>query len=633
MKIIQLGKSIDMGGKAGALNKLYCDFNIARGFIIKYDVFCDFLRLNHISLTDDIVRIKTEIMKGIFPQEKELLNYYKSHNFDKVIVRSSAFVEDGDKYSFAGQFDSFTNTDIDTLILNIKKCWVSMFHDHVIAYLESNHLEHDFSFDVLIQEMILSDLSGIAFSVNPTNGKEEQVIHLTNLQCEELVSGRVIPHMYTITNEICGDEFIGEDILKVIADSLQKLKNILKKDVEIEFCLKNNQFYLFQVRPITKIYFSLCNYIYTEFWCSFKNNNFSLFHRSLWILGATKYKNKKINNKITEDITLYYPYNEKQIRAFNGNQPPLDEATIKNHSSCDINSYIRKYNHLSGCIKRLSLIIRNHIDKNNFELFYTYLKILIRNHAMIYSYEYLIGSLGQALYDRLDRATIKSIENWRNSEDNSYFKIYDDIFRYVVYYFNMDMDIKKIEMYIHVSELLDLCDQKISFSTLLKRIRCRERNGFVILNLHNKKYNNRVITDKSIFDAVKKRFSELQNNLLEENQFDGIKGHSTFKNGKIIIGECIVVKNNTIDTYSAIDLENKILICEVTTAQDIKYLKKVKALIVNNGGILCHSAIFSREFCIPCLMGCEVATHYFHTGDVVLFDVDHEFIRKVDKKN
>ena len=32
-------------------------------------------------------------------------------------------------------------------------------------------------------------------------------------------------------------------------------------------------------------------------------------------------------------------------------------------------------------------------------------------------------------------------------------------------------------------------------------------------------------------------------------------------------------------------------------------------------------------------MGCEVATHYFHTGDVVLFDVDHEFIRKVDKKN
>ena len=127
--------------------------------------------------------------------------------------------------------------------------------------------------------------------------------------------------------------------------------------------------------------------------------------------------------------------------------------------------------------------------------------------------------------------------------------------------------------------------------------------------------------------------SKIENNLLEENQFDGIKGHSTFKNGKIIIGECIVVKNNTIDTYSAIDLENKILICEVTTAQDIKYLKKVKALIVNNGGILCHSAIFSREFCIPCLMGCEVATHYFHTGDVVLFDVDHEFIRKVDKKN
>ena len=89
----------------------------------------------------------------------------------------------------------------------------------------------------------------------------------------------------------------------------------------------------------------------------------------------------------------------------------------------------------------------------------------------------------------------------------------------------------------------------------------------------------------------------------------------------------MVVKGNaSISTVE--DLRNKILVCDVTTAKDIKFIKNIKALIVNNGSILCHSAIFSREFNIPCLMGCEVATDYFETGDLVLYDVDNEIVRK-----
>lgn len=54
---------------------------------------------------------------------------------------------------------------------------------------------------------------------------------------------------------------------------------------------------------------------------------------------------------------------------------------------------------------------------------------------------------------------------------------------------------------------------------------------------------------------------------------------------------------------------------------------------MNSGGILCHSAIFSREFNIPCLIECEVATNYFNTGDMVKFDVDNEIIQKVDNRH
>ena len=38
-------------------------------------------------------------------------------------------------------------------------------------------------------------------------------------------------------------------------------------------------------------------YINKEFWCSFKNNNRTLFERSLWIMGAAKYKNKVIKKR------------------------------------------------------------------------------------------------------------------------------------------------------------------------------------------------------------------------------------------------------------------------------------------------------------------------------------------------
>ncbi len=628
MKIIELGKDIINNGKAGNLNNLYNDFNIARGFIIPNSVFLKFLEINKISITDNLKNIKTKIMNGLFPEEKELLNYFKKNNYKKVIVRSSASIEDSNNFSFAGQFESFTNTTINSLILNIKKCWASQFEDNIELYLKKNNIMHNYSFDILIQEMITSDMAGIAFSVNPINGNNDILIEISNKQCEELVSGNVVPHTYYLNEQITGDEFISKNNLLLIKENINKLKTIFKRDVEIEFCFKNNVFYLFQVRPITKIYFSLNDYINREFWCSFKNNNWTLFNRSLWILGATKYKNKRIINQATEDLTLYYPHNEKQIRGFNGNQPPLDEDTINNHTSCDVNNYITESYSVSEKIKKLSLIIDNNIKNNNFTDFNTNLKELIKQNAILNSYEYLINSLGNALYERLDKETIKNIEKWKNDQNNSYFSIYDKIFKYVYDYFRLDIDIELFKMYVHVNELINLCKKTIRTNTLINRIKKREKEGFVLLNIRNKKYCNKVITNQETINLVQNRFNQLQQESIEEVNLDVIRGKSTFKNGKIITGECVVIKDNHTN-ISNLFLKDKILVCEVTTAKDIKYIKNLKALIVNNGGVLCHSAIFSREFNIPCLMGCKNATEYFNTGDIISFNIDEEFVQKL----
>ncbi len=628
MEIIELGKATPVGGKAKALNDLYHDFKIARGFIIPYDAFLEFLKINSISLEDNLIDIQKNIMKGIFPNKCELLRYFKQHQYHKVIVRSSASLEDGNNYSFAGQFTSYLNTDIHSLILNIKKCWASQFTDNVISYLEKKKIKNHFSFDILVQEMIASDISGVAFSINPTNGCKETLVELSSSSCDKLVNGEIIPRNYHLKDQIIGDEFIQKEQLLCIKENMDRLKTIFKRDIEMEFCFQEKQFYLFQVRPITKVYYSLLDYIEKEYWCSFKNNNWTLFHRSLWIFGATNYKHKSIHNEITEDITLYYPHNQKQIRGFNGNQPPLDEYTIKSHTKEDLNHYIMESYDISKIIKRLSKAIDKNIRDNQFHDFYSNLKKLIQQNAYLNSYEYVIGALGNAFYDQLDKETIQTIENWRNDKRNSYFPIYNKIFKYVHYYFHLDITINSFKNYTSFQELLHLCNKKLKPETITRRIKTREREGFVLLNIHNPKYRNKVITDKKMIQTVQKRFHQLQESILEQNPINSIKGTSTFKNGKIIKGECVVIKDNHTN-ISNLNLKDKILVCEVTTAKDISYMKDLKALIVNSGGVLCHSAIFSREFNIPCLMGCKIATSYFHTGDSIIYDVDKQIATKI----
>ena len=59
-----------------------------------------------------------------------------------------------------------------------------------------------------------------------------------------------------------------------------------------------------------------------------------------------------------------------------------------------------------------------------------------------------------------------------------------------------------------------------------------------------------------------------------------------------------------------------------------KYLN-CKALIVDHGGILSHAAIFSREFHKPCLMGTEVGTKIFKTGDIIEIDFSKNIAYKI----
>jgi len=60
------------------------------------------------------------------------------------------------------------------------------------------------------------------------------------------------------------------------------------------------------------------------------------------------------------------------------------------------------------------------------------------------------------------------------------------------------------------------------------------------------------------------------------------------------------------------------------------YLSKVRGIITNDGGALCHASIISREMNIPCVIGTVHATEFLKDGDEVVLDANSGIIKKLN---
>ncbi|MBI2080106.1 hypothetical protein HYT84_05040 [Candidatus Micrarchaeota archaeon] len=73
--------------------------------------------------------------------------------------------------------------------------------------------------------------------------------------------------------------------------------------------------------------------------------------------------------------------------------------------------------------------------------------------------------------------------------------------------------------------------------------------------------------------------------------------------------------------------KGEILVTSMTSPDFISAIKKAAAIVTNEGGILCHAAIISREFGIPCIVGTGIATRAIKDGDLIEVDGNHGFVR------
>jgi len=259
-----------VGGKALSLSRLIqAGLPVPMGFVITTEAY------------------KNLKSAGISSELKDaVLDAFDVLGAEVVAVRSSAIAEDSSDASWAGQFESYLNVSREQLINSIEKCWASASSDTVNAYAEGKSTDKEqLAIAVVAQKMVNSEVSGVAFSVNPvTKDTDEIMIEAIYGLGELLVQGMITPDNYIVdkhTFEVKENSTKTKSIMLVYKDGenveqpvsenqrdvscltdeqivelselVNKIEQYYGTAQDIEWALENNKFYIVQSRPITTL--------------------------------------------------------------------------------------------------------------------------------------------------------------------------------------------------------------------------------------------------------------------------------------------------------------------------------------------------------------------------------------------
>lgn len=169
-------------------------------------------------------------------------------------VRSSANTEDGDLYSFAGQFVSILNIQgVDDVIRAIIEVWKSANSPSLIKYMSDNNICQTVKMGVIIQEMVHSVYSGVSFSKNPLTGLSEIIVE-ANMGLGDNIH-QITPlrwvNKWGEWLEESSYKDISRDLIKEVVFKTREIAKIYGSGVDIEWAFDGDKLYFLQVRKIT----------------------------------------------------------------------------------------------------------------------------------------------------------------------------------------------------------------------------------------------------------------------------------------------------------------------------------------------------------------------------------------------
>lgn len=203
-----------------------------------------------------------------------------------VAVRSSAPAEDAADTSFAGIHESYTDVVGDEALIDaVRACWASLWTPRALTYRSLRGYTDEPSIAVVVQRMVRSDRSGVAFTADPRTGNRDRIVVEAALGLGEvIVGGQVEPDTYvvdkdgpTLTDKHIGaqafairpgpdgdrrEELTPDERTRQVLDA-EQVREIAKiaaaverhygAPQDLEFAVEDDHVWLVQTRPITTL--------------------------------------------------------------------------------------------------------------------------------------------------------------------------------------------------------------------------------------------------------------------------------------------------------------------------------------------------------------------------------------------
>ncbi len=637
------------GGKGASLGEMtQVGIPVPSGFVILSNSFEKFLEETDLNVEIDSIlhsvdhneihtvenaseKIKALILNAEIPQNifVDIQKIFKKLDSKFVAVRSSATAEDSLAASWAGQLESYLNSTEANLLENVKKCWASLFTPRAIFYRFEKELhKQKISVAVVVQKMVESKVSGVAFSVHPITQDKNQLIIEAGLGLgEAIVSGQITPDSYVVKKE--PREIIDKNIqvqtrglyrsdkggnkwrdiskeqgekqvlsdkeILELSDIIIRIENHYGFPVDTEWAKEANAFYIVQSRPITSLKQNKPETIYEKS----MNRSMSVIDCQCWYLGE-KISLPKISNRAiffepmfiyrsTKGVGVYYNYTDIA----------QDPKFLVDHFSANVKKF---YNISEQYKKDCSKIIELSKRKRSAD-FSALFKLIVDFWGKLA----VIMVLGES--KTIDRDLSKASYELRKKYDTVLYQAGESL---------LEMARQKIPpSYAKLVEFLTF--EEIEYRQLPEIKELRKRiHGYVFFK------------DNLIVAADIEKFAQDQNlniinakhNVKTNSKFVKIKGNNACA-GKVIGTARIVFEYAQLKKLKKGD----ILITSMTTPNFLPAMKRAIAFVTDEGGITCHAAIVAREMNKPCIIGTKIATEVLKDGDKIEVDANSGIVK------
>lgn len=664
------------GGKGASLGEMTtAGIPVPPGFVVLADTFEKFLTETDLHVEIDAILhkvnhqeihtveraaedIKALILAAKMPADiaKEVEREFATLGAEYVAVRSSATAEDGAEHAWAGQLESYLNVTKNDVLEKVQHCWASLFTPRAIFYRFEKGLHGTkISVAVVVQKMVISEVSGIAFSVHPVTEDYNQLIIEAGFGLgEAIVSGQITPDSYVVekssldgerertTRNILdinvatqtrglykkaggGNEWLdipepkassqvltGEQILE-LSTLILKIEDHYGFPCDIEWAFAEGKFYIVQSRPIT----TLQKKPVIE-----NRGGINKLRQGDW---QVNWDAKLSHLAISFTCSAYFDRLQKIFNVCISNL----FCTFKKGRVVAYLETNDQEKFAAALLPKVSTVKQTEIWAENFKQ----------------SADIVTKKLSQATVD----------DFLKNTE------VYADLFeeygawqiatKAVYGVLPLDVD-PKIP---HILEAARVYSEKFYkelgiFTQIIGEI-SKQEDGYtpeMISSLTGAELRE-YITNKTLplvhdlqdrYDCSGLLLSKDQpDDILDCHQvqeieqewlsaFDGneIKGNTAYT-GKVT-GRCHIIHD-----FKGADIEEgEILVTVMTDPNFVPLMKKAAAIVTDGGGMLCHAAIVSRELKKPCVVGTKVASKVLKDGDEVEVDADNGVVR-ILKKN